>query len=93
MIPRRTLARLVIPLITLTYVPAYARDPTETPSNTPSRKPPELKKSSELKATIVTPVLDWPIEKGKNVIWCSTFQLAWNELRNGMVGEDVLLSN
>lgn len=92
MMPRLTVARLVIPLITLTYIPADAQDPTEIASNTPSRKPAELKKASELKATVVTPVLDWPIEEGKNVIWCSTFQLAWNELRDGMVGEDVLLN-
>jgi len=31
--------------------------------------------------TIVAPVLDYPIENGHNVIWCASFQLAWNELR------------
>ena len=41
---------------------------------------PNLKaKASELKSTIVTPHLEQKIEKNKNVLWCTTFQLAWNE--------------
>ena len=32
-----------------------------------------------LKATVVTPHLDQPIKTGENVLWCGTFQLAWNE--------------
>ena len=32
--------------------------------------------------TIITPHLKQKIEPGTNVIWCSTFQLAWNELCN-----------
>ncbi len=45
---------------------------------------------ASLKNTIVTPVLDMEIPKGKNVIWCLTFQLAWNELKKD-VGGDVEL--
>jgi hypothetical protein len=29
--------------------------------------------------------------KGKNVIWCSSFQLAWNELKDNVIGEPVKL--
>ena len=32
------------------------------------------------KNTIVTARLDEPITRGKNVLWCASFQLAWNEL-------------
>jgi len=40
----------------------------------------ELKaRAKDLKHTIVTPHLDVGIERGMNVLWCNTFQLAWNE--------------
>ncbi|MHB1456952.1 MAG: hypothetical protein ACYC0V_08570 [Armatimonadota bacterium] len=43
--------------------------------------PAYLKKNAdELKGTIITPYLEQKIVPGKNVLWCSTFQLAWNEL-------------
>lgn len=42
---------------------------------------PDLKaNAADLKHTIVTPHLECRIEPGKNVLWCTTFQLAWNEL-------------
>ncbi|MHB1000329.1 MAG: hypothetical protein ACYC27_13895 [Armatimonadota bacterium] len=36
--------------------------------------------AKELKGTIVTPHLEQKIVPDKNILWCSTFQLAWNEL-------------
>ncbi|MCD4824537.1 MAG: hypothetical protein K8S55_08010 [Phycisphaerae bacterium] len=36
--------------------------------------------ADELKGTIVTSHLEQKIPKDKNVLWCATFQLAWNEL-------------
>ncbi|MHB1456233.1 MAG: hypothetical protein ACYC0V_04895 [Armatimonadota bacterium] len=43
--------------------------------------PAYLKKNAdELKSTIITPHMEQKIVPGKNVLWCSTFQLAWNEL-------------
>jgi len=47
--------------------------------------------AKDLKGTIVTAHLDQPIVKGKNVVWCATFQLAWNELCQA-IGEDVRLN-
>jgi hypothetical protein len=42
---------------------------------------PDLKaNASELVSTTVTPHLEQEIEEGKNVLWCTTYQLAWNEL-------------
>jgi hypothetical protein len=42
---------------------------------------PDLKANAkDLKHTIVTPHLEQKISAGMNVLWCSTFQLAWNEL-------------
>ncbi len=41
---------------------------------------PSLKADADkLADTVVTPYLDLPIKPGKSVVWCSTFQLVWNE--------------
>ncbi len=42
--------------------------------------------SEKLKQTIVVPTLDTPLPPGQNVIWCSSFQLVWNELRDKVIG-------
>ena len=41
--------------------------------------PPPKVDAKQLRHTIITPHLEAPIEPGKNVLWCSTFQLVWNE--------------
>ena len=43
-------------------------------------KPALKANAAELKGTIVTPHLEQKIEKGKNILWCGTLQLVWNEL-------------
>jgi hypothetical protein len=39
-------------------------------------------RAGDLADTVVTAVLDCPIEQGQNVLWCCTFQLAWNDYRS-----------
>ncbi len=59
----------------------------ETPKQTDSQqthaeiagKPDLVADANQLKHTIVTPHLEQQIASGINVLWCSTFQLAWNE--------------
>ncbi len=54
----------------------------ETPKQTHAEVAgePDLKAdANELKRTIITPHLEQRIASGTNVLWCSTFQLAWNE--------------
>ena len=48
-------------------------------------------KSSELENTAIVPTLDTLMPEGKNVIWCSSFQLAWNELKDDVIKEPILL--
>ncbi|MEN8126171.1 MAG: hypothetical protein ABFR90_00025 [Planctomycetota bacterium] len=48
--------------------------------------------SSELKNTVIVPALDSPMPKDKNIVWCSSFQLAWNELEDKIIKEPILLS-
>jgi len=43
--------------------------------------------------TIVTPHLNQKIVKGKNLLYCSTFQIAWNELKDKIIKEDIKLVN
>lgn len=44
----------------------------------------------ELKGTIITPHLEQKMELGKNVMWCASFQLAWNELMDYAGGPIVM---
>jgi hypothetical protein len=41
--------------------------------------------SESLKETVIVPTLDTPCPPNKNVIWCSSFQLAWNEVRDKVI--------
>ena len=41
-----------------------------------------------LTSTIVTPHMESPITPGKNLLWCSSFQLVWNEASK-LIGEDL----
>ncbi|MHC4110242.1 MAG: hypothetical protein ACYSUY_04155 [Planctomycetota bacterium] len=55
--------------------------------------PPVLKaKATELQRTYITPHLEHKIKKGKNVLWCTTFQIAWNELCK-LNGEPIQMAN
>lgn len=42
--------------------------------------------SADLKQTVVVSYLEAPIEKDKNLLYCATFQLAWNEFRSKQTG-------
>lgn len=41
--------------------------------------------SMSLKKTVIVPTPDSACPSGTNVIWCSSFQLAWNELRDRVI--------
>jgi hypothetical protein len=43
--------------------------------------------------TVVVPTLDTPMPKGKNVIWCGTFAMAWGELSTKVVKEPIRLKD
>ena len=42
--------------------------------------------SKSLKQSVIIPTLDTPIPEGKNVIWCASFQMAWDRLKNDVIG-------
>jgi len=43
--------------------------------------------SDSLSQTIIVPTLDSPLTGGRNIIWCSSFQLAWNKVKDDVLGE------
>jgi hypothetical protein len=45
--------------------------------------------SDRLQQTAIVPTLDSPCPTGRNVIWCSSFQLAWNEVRDKAIGAPI----
>jgi hypothetical protein len=45
--------------------------------------------SGTLSQTIIIPTLDSPLAGGKNIIWCSTFQIAWNKVKDDVIGEPI----
>jgi len=61
--------KFIIPAVTLFLSISIAQDNPTT-------------KSSDLKRTLITPILEKEIKPDQNLIYCATFQLAWNELRD-----------
>jgi hypothetical protein len=53
---------------------------------------PEQILSTELKQTMISASMEVPIESGKNVIYCSTFQIAWNMLQDSIIKEPIHLT-
>jgi hypothetical protein len=49
--------------------------------------------SSELGQTVVVPTVDAKIQKGRNVVWCASFQLAWNHLGTDVLHEPPAVAN
>lgn len=50
-------------------------------------------KSESLKQTTITPNIEEKISEGKNLVFCSTFQLAWNELTDKILKGDLHMVN
>ena len=49
--------------------------------------------SDRLEQTVIVPTLDSPIPQGKSAIWCVSFQLAWNRLKDDLVKEPIRIAN
>jgi len=59
------------------------------PVGTTIIKEPEAIDSNDLEQTSIVATLDSPFPKYHNVIWCSTFQMAWDMLKRDIIGEPV----
>ncbi|MFC1793751.1 hypothetical protein ACFL3Q_09225, partial [Planctomycetota bacterium] len=60
-----------------------------SPSSTTITKEPKAIDSNDLERTTIIATLDSPFPKYHNVIWCSTFQMAWDILKRYIIGEPV----
>jgi hypothetical protein len=49
--------------------------------------------SDQLRQTVIVPTLDTPIPEGKSAIWCASFQLAWNRLKDDVAKGPIQLAN
>jgi hypothetical protein len=49
--------------------------------------------SKELEQTIITPHMEVEVNGDKNILYCLAFQLAWNELKDNMIKEDIRLKD
>ncbi len=47
--------------------------------------------SKDLKQTTVVATIDCPMPEHKNVIWCGTFQIAWDRFKNDIIEEPIKL--
>lgn len=47
--------------------------------------------SKDLKSTIISSYLEQPMQQGKNIIYCSSFQLAWNEFEDNLIKDKLKL--
>jgi len=59
------------------------------PTDTTITKEPQTIDSNDLEQTSIIATLDSPFPKYHNVIWCSTFQMAWDMLKNDIISEPV----
>ncbi|MBN2131875.1 MAG: hypothetical protein JW741_20410 [Sedimentisphaerales bacterium] len=52
---------------------------------------PQRVDTRDLAQTAVVATLDCPLSPHKNVVWCGTFQMAWDKLREDIIGEPIQL--
>jgi hypothetical protein len=50
-------------------------------------------RSDKLQQTVIVPTLDSPVPANKSVIWCASFQLAWNRFKSDVTKGPVQLKN
>jgi hypothetical protein len=50
-------------------------------------------KSSALRQTVIVPTLDTPAPADKSIVWCSTFQIAWNRLAKDVANRAIQVRN
>ncbi len=87
----RIVALFVVPvavIVLASYLPIggygyHLRDRAAYAKKTPAHEG----TSTSLARTAVVPTLDSPCPPNRNVVWCSSFQLTWNEIRDNVIGE------
>jgi hypothetical protein len=65
--------------------------PAPPPQEAAPKTAPVKKEQVILRETVVLPTLDTPIPAGKSAVWCASFQMAWDRLREDFVREPIRL--
>jgi hypothetical protein len=79
--------------IAIPHKPRHDEAVLHRPGHNEIAGPPLMKvNGKDLKATVISPHVDAKIERGKNLLWCSTFQLVWNEGCR-FAGSDIHMAN
>lgn len=65
--------------------------PTSTQSSATASSEPQVVHSRDLKATQISTDSEQKIQLGKNIVFCPTFQMAWDQFK-GVIGGDLKLS-
>jgi hypothetical protein len=78
----RVLVVALLEILVLSLLPVACRQ-TKTHARAPEVD------SKNLKQTVVVATLDCPLPEHKNAIWCSTFQMAWDKLKQDIIGEPI----
>ncbi|KNY28288.1 dockerin type I domain-containing protein [Pseudobacteroides cellulosolvens] len=77
-------------IIKITKAEAATSTPTSCVSPTVTPKEPLLVNSNTLKSTLISTDSQQKIVPGKNIVFCPTLQMAWDELKK-VIGEDIKL--
>lgn len=85
---RKSIKLLLLLICTATVFPGCSASRTVT--NSDNTKPIS---SSKLKKTEVVSSLEEKVQPGKNVVYCAAFQLAWNELKDKIVKQDIKMAD
>ena len=59
----------------------------------PSDEPLLAPELTNLQQTVVVPTLDSPLLAHKNAIWCSSYQMTWNQLKTDVIKAPIRLAN
>jgi hypothetical protein len=84
----KALVRIVVSAIVLVGILALSLLPVACRQTKTHVRAPDVD-SKNLKQTVVVATLDCPLPEHKNAIWCSTFQMAWDKLKQDVIGEPI----
>jgi hypothetical protein len=91
-----SLLSITISLIWLIGIPASVVVPSIIQAQIQSQELEKRKEtfngnSENLKKTTIVPTLDTPGPSNNNIVWCSSSQIAWNTLKDTVIGEPILV--
>jgi hypothetical protein len=85
---RKTALVLCVAGVFFAIILVTACRPTRSVQVVPEKEVPSVK-STDLKQTSVVATLDDPVPPHRNVIWCATFQMAWDKLKRDVIKEPI----